>query len=138
MAEDKMIRYHHRLNRHEFERPLGDSEGQRSLVCCSAWGHRVRQDLLTEQQQLHWLIYDIKLVSVCNTNPVIEFKIIVNSGSYFHLFINPFIHLLNHLTCIFDHQLCDRYYPSNRKSEVNKSQNHYSYVIYNLVDGETK
>ena len=111
MAEDKMIRYHHRLNRHEFEWPLGDSEGQRSLVCCSAWGHRVRHNLRTEQQQLHWLIYDIKLVSVWNTNPVIGFKIIVNSGSYFHSFINPFIHLLNHLTCIFDHQLCDRYYP---------------------------
>ena len=52
MAEDKMIRYHHRLNRHESEQPLGDSEGQRSLVYCGAWGCRVRHDLLTEQQQL--------------------------------------------------------------------------------------
>ena len=40
MAEDKMIRYHHRLNRHEFERPLGDSEGQESLEGCSPWGHK--------------------------------------------------------------------------------------------------
>ena len=30
--------WHHRLNRHEFERILGDSEGQGSLVCCSPWG----------------------------------------------------------------------------------------------------
>ena len=31
-------------------RPLGDSEGQRSLVCCSLWGsQRVRQDLATQQ-----------------------------------------------------------------------------------------
>ena len=27
---------------------LGDSEGQRSLVCCSPWGHRVGHDLATE------------------------------------------------------------------------------------------
>ena len=25
-------------NRHELEQTLGDSEGQRSLVCCSSWG----------------------------------------------------------------------------------------------------
>ena len=50
MAEDEMVRLHHRLNRHEFEQTLGDSEGQRSLACCSPWGHRVRHDLATEQQ----------------------------------------------------------------------------------------
>ena len=25
----------------EFEQTPGDSEGQRSLACCSPWGHRV-------------------------------------------------------------------------------------------------
>ena len=30
---------------------LGDSEGQGSLAWCSPWGHRVRHDLTTEQQQ---------------------------------------------------------------------------------------
>ena len=35
-AEDNMVRLHHRLNGHEFEGTLGDSEGQGSLVCC--WG----------------------------------------------------------------------------------------------------
>ena len=34
-AEDEMVRQHHRLNGHEFEQSLGDSEGQGSLVCCS-------------------------------------------------------------------------------------------------------
>ena len=24
----------------EFKQPLGDSEGQGSLVCCSSWGHK--------------------------------------------------------------------------------------------------
>ena len=37
-AEDEMVGCHHRLNRHEFEQTLEDSERQRSLACCSPWG----------------------------------------------------------------------------------------------------
>ena len=40
MREDEMVRWHHRLNGHEFERTLGDGEGQGSLVCCRPWGHK--------------------------------------------------------------------------------------------------
>ena len=46
-----MIRYHHRLNGHEFVQAPGDSEGQGSLACCSPRSHRVGHDLVTEQQQ---------------------------------------------------------------------------------------
>ena len=35
---DKMVGWHHRLNKHEFEQIPGDSEGQGSLACCSLWG----------------------------------------------------------------------------------------------------
>ena len=28
------------LSGHEFEKALGDSGGQRSLACCSPWGHK--------------------------------------------------------------------------------------------------
>ena len=35
-----MLGWHHRLNGHEFEQILGDSEGQGSLACCSPWGHK--------------------------------------------------------------------------------------------------
>ena len=35
-----IIGWHHRLNGHEFEQPVGDSEGQGSLACCSPWGHK--------------------------------------------------------------------------------------------------
>ena len=36
MAEDEMVRQHHCLNGHEFERTPEDSEGQGSLKhCCS-------------------------------------------------------------------------------------------------------
>ena len=33
MTDDKMAGWHHRLNGHEFEQTLGDSEGPGSLVC---------------------------------------------------------------------------------------------------------
>ena len=38
MTEDEMVGWRHRLNGHEFEQALGDSEGQGSLVCSSPWG----------------------------------------------------------------------------------------------------
>ena len=37
-AKDEMVRYHHQLNGPEYKQTPGDSEGQRSLVCCSPWG----------------------------------------------------------------------------------------------------
>ena len=35
-----MVGWHHRLNGHEFEQTLGDSEGQRSLACLCSWDFR--------------------------------------------------------------------------------------------------
>ena len=34
MTVNEMVEWHHRLNGHESEQTLGDSEGQGSLVCC--------------------------------------------------------------------------------------------------------
>ena len=39
MTEDEMAGWD-RLNGHEFEQTLGDSEGQGSLACSSPWGHK--------------------------------------------------------------------------------------------------
>ena len=44
-----MIGWHHWLNGHEFEQTQGDSDGQRSLACCSPC--RIEHDLATEQWQ---------------------------------------------------------------------------------------
>ena len=33
-----MVGWHHQVDGHEFEQTPGDSEGQGSLACCSAWG----------------------------------------------------------------------------------------------------
>ena len=38
VTEDEMVVWYHWLNGHEFEQIPGDSEGQRSLACCSPWG----------------------------------------------------------------------------------------------------
>ena len=38
----------HQLNGHEFEWALGVGDGQGSLVCCSAWVHKVRHGWVTE------------------------------------------------------------------------------------------
>ena len=40
MTEDEMAGWHHRINGHEFDQALGDSEGHGSLACCSSWGHK--------------------------------------------------------------------------------------------------
>ena len=46
-TEEEMVIYHHWLNGHEFEQTPGDSGKQRSLACCSPWGHK---ELDTTQQ----------------------------------------------------------------------------------------
>ena len=54
MTEDEMVRWHHRLNGHEFESTPGVGDGQGGLVCCSPWGPKesdtTEQLNLTEQQ----------------------------------------------------------------------------------------
>ena len=42
-TEEEMVGRHHRLNGHESEETLGDSEGQGILASCSPWGCRVGQ-----------------------------------------------------------------------------------------------
>ena len=40
VTEDEMVGWHPQLNGHEFQHTLGDRRGQRSLACCSPWGHK--------------------------------------------------------------------------------------------------
>ena len=37
-TSDEVVRQHQQLSGHEFEQTPEDSEGQRSLACCSPWG----------------------------------------------------------------------------------------------------
>ena len=54
MTEDERVRWHYKLDGHEFWQVLGFGDGQGSLKCCSPWGHRVRHDWVTE---LNWCWY---------------------------------------------------------------------------------
>ena len=40
MTEDETLGWHHRFNGQEIEQALGVGDGQESLACCSAWGHK--------------------------------------------------------------------------------------------------
>ena len=40
LTEDVMVGWRHWLNGQESEQTAGDSEGQRSLECCSQWGYK--------------------------------------------------------------------------------------------------
>ena len=57
---DKMIVWHHWLNVHEFEQTLGDSEGQRSLACCTPLGCR-------ESDTTEWLNNDKYIIELSST-----------------------------------------------------------------------
>ena len=35
-----MVKWHHRLSRHEFEQIREDSEGMGYLACCGPWDHK--------------------------------------------------------------------------------------------------
>ena len=47
------VGWHHRLNGHEFEQSLGDSEGQETLVYCSPWSHKELD--ITEHTCMHYI-----------------------------------------------------------------------------------
>ena len=70
MAEDEMVGWHHRLNGHECEQILGDSEGQGSLVCCRPWGCKVRNDVVTEQQPVVIQDGQLALGSISRTSVI--------------------------------------------------------------------
>ena len=40
VTEDETVGWHHCRDGHEFEQTLGDSGGQRSLLCCNPWSHK--------------------------------------------------------------------------------------------------
>ena len=53
MTEDERVRWHHKLDGHEFWQVLGFGDGQGSLACWSSCGHRLGHDWVTE---LNWMI----------------------------------------------------------------------------------
>ena len=60
MTENEMVGWHHWLNGHEFEQTQEVGDGQRSLVCCSPWGHKESDTI----EWLNWVISSLKWSSV--------------------------------------------------------------------------
>ena len=60
MTENEMVGWHHWFNGHEFEQTLEVGDGQRSLVCCSPWGHKESDTI----EWLNWVISSLKWSSV--------------------------------------------------------------------------
>ena len=63
MKEDETVGCHHRLNEHEFEQTLGDSEGQGSLASCSPWGHK-ESDMTYRDSTTKALLFERGLKSI--------------------------------------------------------------------------
>ena len=58
--EDEMVRWHHRLNEHEFEQTPGNSEEQGRPLCCSPWTHK--ESDMTEPLNTHTMFKKSKSV----------------------------------------------------------------------------
>ena len=74
-TEDEIVGWHYQLNGHEFEQTPGDTEGQRSLVCCGSWGHKELG--MTEQlnnNELIWRSTNLFGTMVSNGNSVLLFR----------------------------------------------------------------
>ena len=56
-TEDNLFGWRHQLNGHVFEQAPGVGDAQGSLACCSPWGYK-ESDTTTEQQQLHFVLFD--------------------------------------------------------------------------------
>ena len=57
-----MVGLHHRFNGHELGHTLGDGEKQGGLYCCCPWGsQKVRQALVTEEQQQIFYYEDVEV-----------------------------------------------------------------------------
>ena len=74
MTKDEMVGWHHQWDGHEFDLALGVGDGQGSLVCCSPWVCRVRDNWVTEKNwtELGWDQVDT-----------------MGRGSGFFFFVNP-------------------------------------------------
>ena len=80
-TKDEMVGWYQRLNGHELEQTLGDSEGRGSLVCCSPWGCK-ESDTLS-----NWTTRNLWIMDTCPFICVFKFIhqcLVVFSVDIFH------------------------------------------------------
>ena len=74
--------------RHEFEKALGDGEGQGNLVCCSPWGHKesdTTEQLNRTDNVVNTGCYRIVDISFGNFNPACD-----SSSLAFHMIYSEY------------------------------------------------
>ena len=66
-----MAGWHHQLNGHEFEKALGDGEGQGSLAHCITWVHKESDttERLNNNNRVSGLKYWLLIGSECGSGP---------------------------------------------------------------------
>ena len=82
-TEDEMVRWHHWLDRHEFEQAPEVGDGQGSLACCSPWGHK-------ESDMAEWLNWTIG-VSLCILNTNTRQLYVLEKSPTFLYFVLSFV-----------------------------------------------
>ena len=103
MTEDEMVRWHHRLDGHEFEQGPGVGGGQGSLVCCSPWvtKGRTRLSNWTDQLKVHSLKFLNQLLLPPTSFTEVMMKLLhIFSQSVFHPEILPTLWLNFYKGCI--------------------------------------
>ena len=58
-TEGEMVGCHHQLDGHEFEKAVRVGDGQRSLACCSPWGHK-------DSNMTEWLSWTELIIFISN------------------------------------------------------------------------
>ena len=105
-TEDELVGWHHWVDGHEFEQPLGDSEGQGGLAYCSPWGYK-ESDMtqrLSNKTSLYIKLTDFfQVVSTLHSWEPINLIIIYVISVILDLFFFPsgFVHLCPMRACNF-------------------------------------
>ena len=79
-TEDKIVRWYHQLERHEFGQALGVGDGQGNLACWSPWG-RKESDMT---KQLNWTIFVKEFLK----------SFVLTMWYCFHIILNIYIFLM--------------------------------------------
>ena len=74
-TEDKMVGWHHWLNRHGFEWTLGVGDGQRGLAGCNSWGHKESDTT----DRLNWTEGDVRFLLKLSWNTISGASAVWNS-----------------------------------------------------------
>ena len=90
-----MVRWHHRLEAHEFEQTPGVGDGQGGLRCCSPWGHK--ESDITDQLNLTYKSFFQAMVFLSFFNSLLEIK----RFKFFTLFIG-----LQSIVTTYDFMIC--------------------------------